>query len=171
MIIIYLSELPKPLVPRSVLKSWILLARQHGAIEPPCPLRIETGLDFWTEALNRLPLVNRNLVKHLLGLFAQILTKRTAEGDIEISDANARQLASAVSTAMFHSDDGHRNSKTAVHPTLALAFMIKKRGEYIGALEKEKERAKNLKSRRDSNMFLPTTEEILQWKAPPSAKK
>ncbi|KAM7216797.1 Rho GTPase activation protein [Rhypophila decipiens] len=166
-ILIYLTELPKPLVPRSVLKSWILLARQHGAIEPPCPMRIETGLDFWTEALNRLPLVNRNLVKNLLGLFAQILTKRTAEGEIEVGDANARQMASAVARAMFHTDDVNRTSKTAVHPTLALAFMIKKRGEYIGVLEKEKAKSK----RRDSNMFLPTTEEILQWKAPPSAGK
>lgn len=138
-------------------------------------MRIETGLDFWTEALNRLPLVNRNLVKQLLGLFAQILVKKTAaDGEgFEISDANARQLASAVSTAMFHSDDGNRNSKTAVHPTLALAFIIKKRGEYMGALEREKEKnnLKGLRGRRESNMFLPSTEEILQWKAPPSSGK
>ena len=168
LILIYLTELPKPLVSRSVVKSWILLARQDGAIEPPCPQRIETGLDFWTEALNRLPVVNRNLVKHLLGLFADIVATKGPDGKfLEIGDANARQLSAAVSRALFHTDESDRNSKTAVHPTLALAFMIRKRGEYVGSLGKEQE--KSSKSMRDSRMFLPTTKEIMQWKAPPSS--
>lgn len=170
LILIYLTELPKPLISRSVLKSWILLARQHGAIEPPCPQRVETGLDFWTEALNRLPVVNRNLVKHLLGLFAEIVATKGTDGKfIGIADAHARHLSAAVSRALFHSDESDRNSKVAVHPTLALAFMIRKRGEYVGSLEREKEKHSKGMTRRESKMFLPTTKEIMQWKAPPGS--
>ncbi|KAL2193950.1 hypothetical protein P885DRAFT_44039 [Corynascus similis CBS 632.67] len=168
LILIYLEALPKPLISASVVKSWILLARQEGAIEPPCP-RIETGLDFWTEALNRLPTANRNLTKHLLTLFAEILIAATGE----INEADARQLASSVSRAMFHydADGGGIDSKAREHrkklirrnvqPTLALAFLIKKRGEYAASLKKA---AGEDASKRASQMFLPSTKEILEWK-------
>ncbi|KAL1836542.1 hypothetical protein VTJ49DRAFT_5039 [Mycothermus thermophilus] len=150
-----------------MLHSWILLARQEGAIEPPCA-RVETGLDFWTEALNRLPTANRNLTKHLLTLFAQVLLKGTGV----INEADARQLASAVSGAMFHHDaDGaslekgktqrKKPVKRNVQPTLALAFLIRKRGDYMASLGKAASDA-----RRDSKMFLPSTREILEWKNP-----
>ena len=69
LVLLFLEELPKPLIPASVFKSWILLGKQYGAIEPSCP-RVETGLDFWTEALNRLSTPARNLTKLLLTLFA-----------------------------------------------------------------------------------------------------
>ncbi|KAK3312528.1 Rho GTPase activation protein [Apodospora peruviana] len=165
LITIYLTELPQPLVSRSVLKSWVLLARQHGAIEPPCPQRIETGLDFWAEALNRLPVANRNLVKHLLSLFAEVLTKTTEDwSKTEISEAEARQFSAGVSRALFHLDDSDMSAKNAVHPTLALAFIIRKRGEYLGSLDKQED--KSGKGKRDSSMFLPSTQEMMQWKAP-----
>jgi hypothetical protein len=166
LILVFLEELPKPLISPSVVKSWILLARQEGAIEPPCP-RVETGLDFWTEALNRLPTVNRNLTKHLLTLFAEVLLAAAGE----ISEADARQLASAVSRAMFHHDaegaalDGKgRDAKKKpgrrnVQPTLALAFLIKKRGEYALSLGNSSNDAK-----RESKLFLPTTREMMEWK-------
>ncbi|KAL2020611.1 hypothetical protein VTK56DRAFT_8101 [Thermocarpiscus australiensis] len=171
LILVFLEELPKPLIPPSVVKSWILLARQEGAIEPPCP-RVETGLDFWTEALNRLPTANRNLTKHLLTLFAEVLLAATGG----ISEADARQFASGVSRAMFHQDadtgvttgsadsrirDQQRKStKKNVHPILALAFLIKKRGEYAISLGK----ASGNGSKRETKMFLPSTREILEWK-------
>ena len=166
LILVFLEELPKPLISPSVVKSWILLARQEGAIEPPCP-RVETGLDFWTEALNRLPTVNRNLTKHLLTLFAEVLLAAAGE----ISEADARQLASAVSRAMFHHDseggplDGKgrdpkkKPGRRNVQPTLALAFLIKKRGEYALSLGNSSNDAK-----RDSKLFLPTTKEMMEWK-------
>ncbi len=172
LILIYLEELPKPLIPPSVVKSWILLARQEGAIEPPCP-RIETGLDFWTEALNRLPTASRNLTKHLLTLFAEVLLASTGQ----VTEADARQLASSVSRALFHQDiepvvgggggglmgrwkaagAGRRN----VQPTLALAFLIKKRGEYAVTLGEASGKGA---SKRDSKMFLPSTREMMEWK-------
>ncbi|KAK4156114.1 hypothetical protein C8A00DRAFT_12907 [Chaetomidium leptoderma] len=167
-ILYFLEQLPKPLISPSVVKSWILLARQEGAIEPPCP-RVETGLDFWTEALNRLPTANRNLTKHLLTLFAEVLL--AAAGTI--TEADARQLASAVSRAMFHQDleTGGVDSKGKdqkkkpvrrnVQPTLALAFLIRKRGEYAVSLD---EAASNDASKRESKMFLPSTKEIMEWK-------
>jgi len=168
LILVYLEALPKPLISPSVVKSWILLARQEGAIEPPCP-RVETGLDFWTEALNRLPTANRNLTKHLLTLFAEVLLATTGE----ISEADSRQLASAVSRAMFHHDaDGSsldnkgrdprkKPTRRNVQPTLALAFLIKKRGEYAVSLSKA---AGDDASKRDSKLFLPSTKEMLEWK-------
>ncbi|KAL2163890.1 hypothetical protein VTH06DRAFT_3102 [Thermothelomyces fergusii] len=169
LILVYLESLPKPLISSSVVRSWIMLARQEGAIEPPCP-RVETGLDFWTEALNRLPTANRNLTKHLLTVFAEVLLG--ARGDI--SDADARQLASAVSRAMFHHDaDGmmgdskgkdqikNKAVRRNVQATLALAFLIKKRGEYAMSLRKA---AIEDASKRASQMFLPSTQEILEWK-------
>ncbi|KAK4238332.1 hypothetical protein C8A03DRAFT_15201 [Achaetomium macrosporum] len=168
LILIFLEELPKPLIPPSVVKSWILLARQEGAIEPPCP-RVETGLDFWTEALNRLPTANRNLTKHLLTLFAEVLLAATGT----VTEADARQLASTVSRAMFHqdADAGPLDSKNRdlkkkpvrrnVQPTLALAFLIKKRAEYAIRLD---EASKRDMTKRDSKLFLPSTREIMEWK-------
>lgn len=168
LILTFLEELPKPLISPSVVRSWILLARQEGAIEPPCP-RVETGLDFWTEALNRLPTTNRNLTKHLLTLFAEVLL--AAAGTI--TEADARQLAAAVSKAMFHHDaDGSpatskgrdqrkKPARRNVQPTLALAFLIKKRGDYAVALSAA---SKEAASKRDSKMFLPSTQEMLEWK-------
>jgi hypothetical protein len=164
LILVFLEELPRPLIPPSVVKSWILLARQEGAIEPPCP-RVETGLDFWTEALNRLPTPSRNLTKHLLTLFAEVLLAATGR----IAEADARQLASAVSRAMFHQDadveakgkdQKKKSAKRDVQPTLALAFLIKKRGEYAVSLG---EAVAGNASRRDSK-FLPSTREMLEWK-------
>lgn len=184
LILLYLEELPKPLIPAPVVKSWILLARREGAIEPPLP-RVETGLDFWTEALNRLPTANRNLAKHLLTLFAEVLIAATGD----ISEADARQLAASVSRAMFHQDleagvpggqggeggggSGHGDRRASrdvkrtaaaprrnVQPTLALAFLIRKRGEYAVSLS---QRAAGSGSKRESK-FLPSTREMLEWK-------
>ncbi|KAK3389861.1 Rho GTPase activation protein [Podospora didyma] len=182
LILLYLEELPKPLIPASVVKSWVLLARQEGAIEPPCP-RVESGLDFWTEALNRLPVANRNLAKHLLTLFAEVLPRTYSRGDgsarTEISEADARQLASVVSRALFHHDaegnkkevEGDKKSKkkqkknnNSVHPTLALAFLIKKRGEYTASLGHMDDALTAGKGKNASTNFLPSTKEILEWK-------
>ncbi|KAK0723508.1 Rho GTPase activation protein [Lasiosphaeria miniovina] len=167
LILLYLEELPKPLIPPSVVRSWVLLARQAGAIEPPCP-RVETGLDFWAEALNRLPLASRNLAKHLLTLFAEV-TPRSPERPNEIPEADARQLASVVSRALFHHESDSRkrkpkknnNNNNSVHPTLALAFLIKKRGEYTVSLD----RLDAINSKKNGpSLFLPSTKEIMEWK-------
>ncbi|VBB76580.1 Putative Rho-GTPase-activating protein [Podospora comata] len=167
LILLYLEELPKPLITSSVVRCWVLLARQEGAIEPPCP-RVETGLDFWTEALSRLPTASRNLVKHLLAIFAEVLLQTTGN----VTEADSRHFASAVSRALFHQDTDasvvaggaptaskKKTNKRSVHPTLALAFLIKKRGEYSATLGK----ATNMGTKRDTQ-FLPTTKEIMQWK-------
>ena len=185
LILLYLDELPKPLVSRSVVKSWVLLARQEGAIEPPCR-RIETGLDFWAEALNRLPAANRNLTKHLLNLFASLLLRLarpvSPPGARSINEADARRLASSVSRALFHSDRGKSKDKNGVFPTLALAFLISKRGDYVGEMDIEGEtRAPGLSKptlssstspspsrkcrfRKEADMFLPSHKEISMWK-------
>ncbi|KAK4449787.1 hypothetical protein QBC34DRAFT_83300 [Podospora aff. communis PSN243] len=160
-ILLYLQDLPKPLVSSSVVKSWIMLARQEGAIQPMCSRPLETGLDFWAEALNRLPTANRNLTKHLLTLFADTVTKRDSKGRPHILDADARNLASAVARAMFHTDESGRAKKSSrdVHATLALAFLIKKRGEYDMSMG----RGQAGEAKEEAG-FLPSTREILEWK-------
>jgi len=177
LIILYLEELPKPLISSSVIRSWVQLARQEGAIEPPA-FRVETGLDFWTEALNRLPTANRNLTKHLLSLFAEILVAKSGE----VTELDARHLASAVSRAFFHQDaepgialgratsvngksteSKKKPNKKSAHPTLALAFLIKKRGEYAITLQQATGMG-NPKASKSATKFLPTTDEILAWK-------
>lgn len=186
LILIYLRELPKPLVSQSVLRSWIMLARQEGAIEPAAPKLEDMGFDFWTEALNRLSLHNRNLVKHLLDLFADMLLRSgatanmlaEAQGDRKgkaavmgqkwqgghgvVHEVDARRLASELSSSMFHTDNMKLGKKAAAHPTLALAFLIKKRGDYVARIGKAAMAPGH--SRRASELFLPSTREIMEWK-------
>ncbi|KAL0466255.1 Rho GTPase activation protein [Neurospora intermedia] len=186
LILIYLRELPKPLVSQSVLRSWIMLARQEGAIEPAAPKLEDMGFDFWTEALNRLSLHNRNLVKHLLDLFADMLLRSRvtanmlaearAEGKGKaavmgqqwqgghgvVHEVDARRLASELSSSMFHTDSMKLGKKAAAHPTLALAFLIKKRGDYAARIGKAAMAPGH--SRRASELFLPSTREIMEWK-------
>ncbi|KAK0627387.1 hypothetical protein B0T14DRAFT_135395 [Immersiella caudata] len=160
-ILLYLQDLPKPLVSSSVVKSWIMLARQEGAIQPMCSRPLETGLDFWAEALNRLPTANRNLTKHLLTLFAETVTKGDSKGRPHILDADARNLAAAVARAMFHTDETGSGKKSSrnVHATLALAFLIKKRGEYDISMERGQ-----AGETKEEVGFLPSTREILEWR-------
>ncbi|KAK3353956.1 Rho GTPase activation protein [Lasiosphaeria hispida] len=150
LILLYLSELPKPLVPPTALKGWIMLARQEGAIEPPAPRLLETGLDFWVDVLNRLPAVNRSVVKHLLGVFAGVVTRWE-----RVDEADARQLAAGVAGAVFQNTGEDKGGKKGVHATLALAFLIKKRGEYEVEVGKRREKKEG---------FLPSTREIMEWK-------
>jgi hypothetical protein len=154
LVLLFLEEMPQPLVSHSVAKRWVLLARQEGAIEPPAP-RVETGLDFWIEALNPLPVANRNLVKHLLNLFALLATVSGT-----MSDLDCRRIASAVARSLFHPKDTKSGSEAAVKSTLALAFLIRKRSDYASSLQMM---GKGI-SKRDSKMFLPTTKEIMEWK-------
>lgn len=157
LILLYLQDLPKPLVSTSIVKGWIMLARQEGAIEPPAPRPLEAGLDFWSTALDRLPAANRNLTKHLLTLFAEMVTKRDEKGGAAIGEADARSLASSVARAMFHLEEGGgaKGNQKNVHATLALAFLVKKRGEYLSSL-----------GGRGKAAFLPSTKEMLAWKGP-----
>ena len=268
LVLIYLSELPKPVVSKSVLKSWILLARQEGAIQPPCGPRLDEGLDFWAEALNRLSIANRNLVKHLLGVCAEVLllaaerardeeerlatlgaggngvwagmagnaneqlgsrtfisaggplpaemleqfqqfnihsepslrppgtsstTDRELRGAgvvngrkgkeddkekrrVQINEQDAIRMAAALAKAMFHIEPetpGKKENKNAAHPTLALAFIIRKRGEYLASLGRvgsfPVSRAATpglvmANGNRGDSTFLPSTEEILGWR-------
>jgi len=104
----------------------------------------------------------------LLTVFAEVLLGATGT----ISEVEARQLASAVSRSMFHhNEDGsavdgkgkdqkRKPVKRNVQPTLALAFLIKKRGEYAASLGKAASDAQ-----RDSKLFLPSTREIMEWKS------
>ncbi|KAJ4289365.1 hypothetical protein N0V88_007117 [Collariella sp. IMI 366227] len=121
--------------PLSVYKCCEFIRRAAGAIEP-LP-RVETGLDFWTEAFNRLPTDSRNLTKHLLTLFAEVLL--AAEGRLRMGreavgvGAGEADVSSGAWGWAFSGGGGKgqqkgRAGRKNVHATLALAFLIKKRG-------------------------------------------
>ncbi len=137
-------------------------------------------------------MANRNLVKHLLGLFAEVVTITTPspgfwngdrDGEREkdlrrerenIGEADARHLASAVARALFHAEgmkggSGGREKSKHVHATLALAFLIKKRGDYAVSLGADGggrggTRGGEMREGQKKAEFLPSTREILEWK-------
>lgn len=101
--------------------------------------------------------------------------------DGTITEANARMFAASVSRAMFHQDmdgvgpgGGSSGSKSKdvkkgmgkrnVQPTLALAFLIRKRGEYAVTLASAAMGGSGSNRARDSTLFLPSTKEIMEWK-------
>ena len=88
-----------------------------------------------------------------------------------VHEVDARRLASALSRSMFHTDNMSLGKKTAAHPTLALAFLIKKRGDYAASIAKTTMTAATGtgttatgRARRESELFLPSTREIMEWK-------
>jgi len=66
-----------------------------------------------------------------------------------------------VARGIFHTDESGRgkNSSRNLHATLALAFLVKKRGEYVTSMG----RGGNGEEREEAG-FLPSTREILEWK-------
>lgn len=116
LILVFLSELPKPIIPESVGKRWISLSRQAtigGA-------RLDQGLDFWEEAMMGIHGPARALFKLLMGLWGDIA---------DAADANmmtAERLAGRVIRPLMHTAAARRETDFM----LALAFLIRKRSEY-----------------------------------------
>ncbi|KAK1829771.1 hypothetical protein QBC39DRAFT_373491 [Podospora conica] len=170
LVLVYLGALPKPLVPESVMKSWIVLCRRHdaqggggggGGME-------ESGLDFWAEALNRLGTMERNLVKLLLEVFAVVLGEADAGGEEE------RGLAGDVAGAMFQlalhagGEEGgggllrrmsgsrsRRKEGRGREAVVALGFLVRRRGEYLRGLAT---------GGGGEGGFLPSVGEVKGWK-------
>lgn len=137
---------------------WVLLARQEGAIDAPAPApRVEAGPDLWVEALSGLrPAPVRDLVKHLLNLFALLATAAGA-----LSETDVERLARAAARSLFGAQTLARDREDG--PARALAFLIGKRAEYLACLHSV---GQGLARARESAMFLPsTTHECLEWKA------
>jgi hypothetical protein len=129
LILLYLSELPKPVVPESVARRWISLSRQATVTGGS---RLDQCIDFWEEALSGVRGPARNLLKLLLNLWGDV-----AEA-ADRNDMTAERLAGMVLQPLMH-------SPTRTYTTdymLGLAFLIRKRSEYLALMQGNKGKAK-----------------------------
>ncbi|KAG7293707.1 hypothetical protein NEMBOFW57_003764 [Staphylotrichum longicolle] len=116
LILLFLMELPKPVISESVGKRWISLSRQatvRGA-------RLDQGLDFWEEALMGIHGPRRTLFKLLLNLWGDIADSADA------NDMTAERLAGRVIRPLMQETAARRPTDFL----LGLAFLIRKRSEY-----------------------------------------
>ncbi|KAJ9160817.1 Rho GTPase activation protein [Coniochaeta hoffmannii] len=129
LILLFLSELPKPLVPESVAKRWISLSRQATVSNGS---RTDQCLDFWEEALLGVRGPARNLLKLLLNLWADVAEAADHNG------MTAERLAGRVVQPLMHT-----SARTyTTDYMLGLAFLIRKRSEYLALMQGNKGKAK-----------------------------
>jgi hypothetical protein len=119
LILLFLSELPKPLVSGSIGKRWIALSRQ-ATVRGSLAIRLDQGIDFWEEALLGIHGRDRDLLKLLLNLWADVTEAA------ELNDMTAERLASRVINPLMHLTATQRNQTDFV---LGLAFIIRRRSE------------------------------------------
>ncbi|KAI8628231.1 Rho GTPase activation protein [Xylariaceae sp. FL1651] len=119
LIMLFLSQLPRPLISESLAKRWISLSRQ-ATISGSHATRLDQCMDFWEEALSGLRGPSRSLFKLLLNLWADI---SAAEED---NDMTAERLAGVVLKPLMHVS----SSQYRTDYMLSLAFLIRKRVEY-----------------------------------------
>lgn len=123
LIMLYLSQLPRPLIPESMAKRWISLSRQ-ATLSGSHATRLDQCIDFWEEALSGLRGPARSLFKLLLNLWADVAR---AEDENEMA---AERLADAVLKPLMHVSSGQYRTDYM----LSLAFLIRKRVEYTQLL-------------------------------------
>lgn len=119
MIIMFLQQLPKPLVTETVAKRWIVLSRQ-ASLPGSMGLRLDSCIDFWDEALLGVRGPARSLFKLLLNLWGDIADAA------DINDMTAERLAARMLNPLMHLPAG----KYTTDLMLGLAFLIRKRSEY-----------------------------------------
>ncbi|KAK8079626.1 hypothetical protein PG997_007444 [Apiospora hydei] len=118
-IMIFLSQLPKPLISESVAKRWISLSRQ-ATQSGSSSTRTDQCIDFWEEALGGLRGPGRGIFKLLLNLWSSIADAA------EKNDMTAERLAGTVLKPLMHTS----SEKYSTDYMLGLAFLIRKRSEY-----------------------------------------
>ncbi len=119
LILLFLSELPRPLVPESVARRWIALSRQAMQVGSDA-VRLEQCIDFWEEALGGIRGAARSLLKLLLNLWGEV-----ADAAHE-NDMTAERLAGRILRPLMHIPPG----KYTTDYMLGLAFLIRRRSEY-----------------------------------------
>jgi hypothetical protein len=129
LILIYLSELPKPLITESVAKRWISLSRQATITSGS---RTDQCIDFWEEAMLGVRGPARNLLKLLLNLWADVAEAADENG------MTAERLAARILKPLMHTDG---KTYTTDH-MLSLAFLIRKRCEYMAMLQGNRGKSK-----------------------------
>jgi len=120
LMLLFLSQLPRPLVPESLGKRWISLTRQ-SAPSGSHATRLDGCIDFWEEAMSGLRGPSRSLFKLLLNLWADVAAAE------EVNGMTAERLAGVVLKPLLHVEGG----KYRADYKLSLGFLIRKRIEYI----------------------------------------
>ncbi|KAI0193426.1 Rho GTPase activation protein [Astrocystis sublimbata] len=134
LIMLYLSQLPRPLVPESLIKRWISLSRQ-ATMSGSHAARLDQCIDFWEEALSGLRGPSRSLFKLLLNTWADAAMAE------DRNNMKAEALADAVLKPLTHvSSSQHR-----IDYMLSLAFLIRKRGEYQQLMKDNQSAVKRIK--------------------------
>ncbi|KAI1365628.1 Rho GTPase activation protein [Xylaria arbuscula] len=123
LVLLYLSQLPRPLVPESLAKRWISLSRQ-ATLSGSHATRLDQCIDFWEEALSGLRGPSRSLFKLLLNLWADVAVAE------EANDMTAERLADVVLKPLMHVSSGQYRTDYM----LSLAFLIRRRAEYTALL-------------------------------------
>ncbi|TGJ82607.1 hypothetical protein E0Z10_g6162 [Xylaria hypoxylon] len=123
LIMLYLSQLPRPLIPESLAKKWISLSRQ-ATLSGSHATRLDQCIDFWEEALSGLRGPSRSLFKLLLNVWADVATAE------EQNDMTAERLADVILKPLMHVSSGQYRTDYM----LSLAFLIRKRAEYTALL-------------------------------------
>lgn len=117
LIVLFLQQLPKPLVTETVAKRWIVLSKQATV---PNHLRLDHCIDFWDEALLGIRGPARSLFKLLLNLWGDVADAA------ELNEMTAERLAARMLNPLMHLPAG----KYTTDFMLGLAFLIRKRSEY-----------------------------------------
>jgi len=128
LILLYLSELPTPLIPLSIARRWVVLSRQ-STIRGSLSTRLDQGLDFWEEAFSGVYGPSRALFKLLLNLWGEVVQVAY------VNDMTAERLAQNLMGPLLHlRREGEVQGSEYTDVLLGLAFIIRKRQEYNLAL-------------------------------------
>lgn len=119
-ILLFLSQLSKPLVSEAVAKRWISLSRQ-ATLSGSHSTRLDQCIDFWEEALGGMRGPSRSVFKLLLNLWSSIADAA------DQNDMTAERLAGVLLKPLMHTS----SEKYSTDYMLGLAFLIRKRSEYI----------------------------------------
>ncbi|KAF3062143.1 Rho-GTPase-activating protein 5 [Daldinia childiae] len=133
LILLFLSQLPKPLITENIAKQWIALSRQ-AMLSGSHSTRLDQCIDFWEEALGGLRGPSRTLFKLLLNLWADI-----AQAE-EKNDMTAERLAGVLIKPLMHIT----STKYETDFMLSLAFLIRRRVEYTELLKKDQADVKRI---------------------------
>ena len=135
LVLLYLTQLPKPLVSESTARRWVALSRQATATGGSNGTRSEHYIDFWEEALGTVRGAGpRSLFKLLLNLWADVAATE------EHNDMTAERLAACVLKPLMHVTSEKRETDFI----LALAFLIRKRSEYVDMLREGQNEVKRV---------------------------
>ena len=130
LIVRYLSQLPKPLVPEGVARRWVKLSRQ-ATVAGLAASRFDECIDFWEEALGGMKGPSRNALKLLLNLWGDVADHA------QQNEMTAERLAGTLVKPLLHTAPGSFYTDLM----LGLAFIIRKRSEYSMLLQGEGRRS------------------------------